>query len=146
MTRDDNPAAFQPYVTQVQAALPLCPGIDTSPEVADLATATQIINEGIVIAETAGNAGVVVPDPSAICQTQTIALAPMPASGTASTPAESAALAFYAYLAPVVGAERISQFASDKALEQYVKQKGYSRTAGISLIGPAVGQSLTVHA
>eukprot|EP00953_Heterococcus_sp_UTEX-ZZ885_P003529 2418-Heterococcus_DN1.PRE.3 len=50
------------------------------------------------------------------------------------------ALAYYKRLSAAIGPEKITNFTSESAVTDYVKQNGYSKRSDIPLMGPAIGE------
>jgi hypothetical protein len=87
---------------------------------------------------------------ASVCKPVFLALAPLRNDLLENTPglepAEAMALAYYKRLSAAVGPEKITNFTSESAVTDYVKQNGYSKRSDIPLMGPAIGEHLAALA
>eukprot|EP00953_Heterococcus_sp_UTEX-ZZ885_P022236 12320-Heterococcus_DN1.PRE.11 len=130
----------------VDRAQKVCPNFQSSTSIRSLTQATAIINKGILIADTAGHAGVSISQTSinTVCRLRKVAIIPLRSDLSSSSceqlsTAECVALAFYTRLSRQIGANHISNFTDESALDAYIKQSGYSTDPAISLLGFAIG-------
>jgi hypothetical protein len=81
---------------------------------------------------------------ASVCKPVFLALAPLRNDLLENTPglepAEATALAYYKRLSAAIGPERITNFTSESAVIDYLKQDGYSKKSDIPLMGPAIGE------